>query len=112
MLQEVLIDEMQDLLHAENQLVKALPKMAKAANSDELSNAFKEHLEQTKGHVERLKKAFEMLGVKEKNETDADIELIAAAQRVEHYEVSAYGTCRTIAEQLNRKDIAELLSQT
>jgi Mn-containing catalase len=136
MLQEVLIDEMQDLLHAENQLVKALPKMAKAANSDELSNAFKEHLEQTKGHVERLKKAFEMLGVKakakpckgmaglveegqevieegkEKSDTDADIELIAAAQRVEHYEISAYGTCRTIAEQMNRKDIAKLLAQT
>ncbi len=66
MLQEVLIEEMQDLLHAENQLVKALPKMAKAANSEELSSAFKDHLEQTKGHVERLKRAFELLGAKAK----------------------------------------------
>jgi len=136
MLQEVLIEEMQDLLHAENQLVKALPKMAKAANNEELSTAFKEHLEQTKGHVERLKKAFELLGAKakakpckgmaglveegqevitegkDKEDAEADLALIAAAQKVEHYEISAYGTCRAIAEKLNRSDVAKLLSQT
>ncbi len=136
MLQEVLVEEMQDLLHAENQLVKALPKMAKAANNEELSTAFKDHLEQTKEHVERLKKAFELLGVKakakpckgmaglveegqeiiaegkEKEEAPADLALIAAAQKVEHYEIAGYGTCRAIAEQMNRKDLVKLLSQT
>src|ERR1700681_4423850 len=134
MLQDVLIDEMQDLLHAENQLVKALPKMAKAANSDELGNAFKDHLEQTKGHVERLKQVFELLGVKAKakpckgmaglleegqevitdgkemEEAPADLALIGAAQRVEHYEIAAYGTARAIAEQMERRDIVKLLS--
>ncbi len=136
MLQEVLIEEMQDLLHAENQLVKALPKMAKAANSEELSTAFKEHLEQTKGHVERLKKAFELLGAKpkakpckgmaglveegqevitegkEKEDAEADLALIAAAQKVEHYEISGYGSCRAIAEKLERDDVVKLLTQT
>jgi Mn-containing catalase len=136
MLQQVLVEEMQDLLHAENQLVKALPKMARAANNEELSTAFKDHLEQTKEHVERLKKAFELLGVKakakpckgmaglveegqeiiaegkEKDEAEADLALIAAAQKVEHYEIAAYGNCRAIAEHMNRKDIAMLLSQT
>jgi len=136
MLEELLTEQLQDLLHAENQLVRALPKMAKAANNDELKSAFQEHLEQTKGHVERLKKAFELLDEKakakpckgmqglieegqeviaegkEKDELDADLALIAAAQRVEHYEISAYGTCRTIAEQMERRDIAKLLNQT
>jgi len=136
MLQEVLIEEMQDLLHAENQLVKALPKMAKAANNEELSSAFKEHLEQTKGHVERLKRAFELLGAKpkakpckgmaglveegqevitegkEKDEAEADLALIAAAQKVEHYEISGYGSCRAIAEKLDRSDVVKLFTQT
>lgn len=136
MLQEILTEQLQDILHAENQLVKALPKMAKAANNEELKNAFQEHLEQTKGHVERLKKVFELLEEKpkakvckgmaglveegqevitegkEKEDVDADLALIAAAQKVEHYEISAYGTCRTIADQMERKDISKLLSQT
>src|SRR5579872_1120228 len=136
MLQELLTDELKDLLHAENQLVKALPKMAKAANNDELRSAFEEHLEQTWGHVERLNRAFEMLGEKAKakpckgmaglveegqevisegkemEEPTADLALIGAAQRVEHYEIAAYGTARTIAKQMDRDDIASLLSET
>ena len=136
MLQELLTEELKDLLHAENQLVKALPKMAKAANSEDLKTAFEEHLEQTRGHVERLNQVFEMLGEKakakpckgmaglvqegqevisegkEKDDAPADLALIGAAQRVEHYEIAAYGTARAIAEQMNRSDIVELLSET
>jgi Mn-containing catalase len=136
LLQELLTEELRDLLSAENQLVKALPKMARAANSPELKQAIEEHLEQTKGHVERLKQAFELMEEKprakackgmaglveegqeaitegkEKEETAADLALIGAAQRVEHYEIAAYGTARAIAEQMERRDIAKLLSQT
>lgn len=136
LLQELLTEELKDLLHAENQLVKALPKMAKAAKDSDLKSAFQDHLEQTKGHVERLKQAFEMLEEKprakvckgmaglveegqeiiaegkEMEEAPADLALIGAAQRVEHYEIAAYGTARAIAEQMNRKDIVKLLSQT
>ncbi len=132
LLQELLIEELKDLLHAEGQLVKALPKMAKAAKDADLRTAFEEHLEQTKGHVERLKQAFEMLDEKPKakpckgmaglveegaevitegkqmEEASADLALIGAAQRVEHYEIAAYGTARAIAEQMNRKDIVKL----
>ncbi|HEX5229742.1 MAG TPA: ferritin-like domain-containing protein [Bryobacteraceae bacterium] len=136
LLQELLTEELRDLLHAENQLVKALPKMAKAAKDSELKSAFQDHLEQTKEHVERLKQVFEMLEEKprakvckamvglveegqevitegkEKEESVADLALIGAAQRVEHYEIAAYGTARAIAEQMERQDIVKLLSQT
>ena len=136
LLQELLTEELKDLLHAENQLVKALPKMAKAAKDSDLKSAFQDHLEQTKEHVERLKQAFEMLDEKPKakvckgmaglveegqeaitegkemEEASADLALIGAAQRVEHYEIAAYGTARAIAEQMNRQDIVTLLSQT
>jgi Mn-containing catalase len=136
LLQELLTEELKDLLHAENQLVKALPKMAKAAKDADLKTAFEDHLEQTKGHVERLKQAFEILGEKPKakpckgmaglveegqevitegkemEEAPADLALIGAAQRVEHYEIAAYGTARAIAEQMNRPNIVKLLSQT
>jgi len=136
MLQEVLTDQLKDLLHAENQLVKALPKMAKAAKDTQLKSAFSDHLEKTREHVERLKQAFEMLDEtarakvckgmaglveegaeviaegKEMDPVAADLELIAAAQRVEHYEIAAYGTSAKIAESLGRSDVAELLSQT
>jgi Mn-containing catalase len=136
MLKQVLTDQLKDLLHAENQLVKALPKMAKAAHDEELKTAFQDHLEQTKGHVERLKQAFEMLDetarakpckgmeglVEEGSETisegkeldavGADLALIAAAQRVEHYEIAAYGTAATFAEKMDRGDIARLLTET
>jgi Mn-containing catalase len=136
LLQELLTEELKDMLSAENQLVKALPKMAKAAKDSELKQAFQEHLEQTKEHVERLKQIFEMLeekpraktckgmaglveegqevitGGKQKDEAAADLTLIGAAQRVEHYEIAAYGTARAIAEQMNRQDIAKLLQAT
>lgn len=136
LLQELLTEELRDLLHAENQLVKALPKMAKAAKDAELKSAFQDHLEQTKEHVERLKQAFEMLDEKprakvckgmaglveegqevitegkEMEEAPADLALIGAAQRVEHYEIAAYGTARAIAEQMERQDIVKLLSAT
>ncbi|MBV9770908.1 MAG: ferritin-like domain-containing protein [Bryobacterales bacterium] len=136
LLQELLTEELKDMLHAESQLVKALPKMARAAKDAELKSAFEEHLEQTKGHVERLKQIFEMIGEKPKakpckgmaglveegqevitegkemEQAPADLALIGAAQRVEHYEIAAYGTARAIAEQLNRKDVVKLLSQT
>ncbi|HZS56631.1 MAG TPA: ferritin-like domain-containing protein [Bryobacteraceae bacterium] len=135
-LQELLIDEMQDLLHAENQLVKALPKMARAASNPKLKQAFENHLEETKGHVERLKQAFELLGSKpkakvckamqglveegseqiqegkDKQDSVADLMLVAAAQKVEHYEISGYGTLRAVAEQLGQSKVAKLLAQT
>jgi Mn-containing catalase len=135
-LREVLIEEMQDLLHAENQLVKALPKMARAAKSAELKSAFERHTEETRGHVQRLQQAFELLGAKakakpckgmqglveegqekiaegkEKQDAAADLGLVAAAQKVEHYEISGYGTVRTIAEQLGESKVARLFAQT
>lgn len=133
-LRELYIDELKDLYNAENQLVKALPKMAKASSSDELRTGFEEHLEQTKGHVERLEQVFEMLGespkgkkcaameglVKEGSEVmeedfeDAlmDAALIGAAQRVEHYEIAAYGTVVAFAEVLGENDQAALLEST
>jgi Mn-containing catalase len=136
MLEELLVEEMQDLLHAEGQLVKALPKMAKAAHDPKLKQAFEKHLEETKGHAERLKEAFELLGArpkakpckamqglveegqetitegKEKEEIVADLALVAAAQKVEHYEISGYGTLRTVAEKIGQTKVARLLAQT
>lgn len=126
--------QLQDVYDAEKQLVRALPKLAKTASSPELRNAITEHLEETKGHVQRLEEIFEDFGMKAKSrpcagmkglieegketmEEDAegglmDLSLIAAAQRVEHYEMSAYGTMRTLAEQLNESHAAEMLQQT
>ena len=136
LLQELLTVELKDLLGAEGQLVKALPKMARAARSAELKQAFEEHLEQTKVHVERLKQIFDLMEEKPKarpckgmaglveegqevitegkqrEEAAADLALIGAAQRVEHYEIAAYGTARAIAEQMERGDVVKLLSQT
>src|SRR6202022_5058672 len=121
-LKELYIDELKDLYNAESQLVKALPKMAKAASSDELRQGFEQHLEQTKGHVQRLEKIFQALGESPKGkkckgmeglieegsevmEEDyegsvLDAALIGAAQRVEHYEIAGYGTVRSMAETL------------
>jgi Mn-containing catalase len=136
MLEELLVEQMQDLLHAEGQLVKALPKMARAAHDPKLKQAFEKHLEETKGQVERLKQAFELLGAKakakpckgmqglveegqeiiaegkEKDEIEADLGLVAAAQKVEHYEISSYGTLRTVAEKTGQTKVARLLAQT
>ena len=135
-LRDLYVEQLRDLYNAENQLVKALPKMAKAASDEQLKTAFLDHLEQTKGHVERLKQAFEMLDEKPKakpckgmaglveegqevitegkemEDAPADLALIGAAQRVEHYEIAAYGTARAIAEQMERRDIVKLLTQT
>lgn len=135
-LQDILVEELKDLLHAEGQLVKALPKMAKAARGPKLKQAYKKHTEETKGHVERLKQAFELLGEKPKakpcramqglveegheqieegkdhEDVASDLLLITAAQKIEHYEISGYGTVRTMAEQLGLNKVAKLLSQT
>ena len=133
-LKELLVEEIKDLYNAESQLIKALPKMAKAAENAELKQGFLTHLEETKGHVERLEKVFELLDepVKGKvcpamkglieegsegiEENDAgpirDALLIGSAQRVEHYEIAAYGTVRAFAEQLGEEEIAALLQET
>ena len=123
-----------DIYYAENQILKALPKMAKAAKSPQLKKAYETHLEQTKGHVERLEQVFKMIGkppkavvceaikgiLKEGDEiaeefadaTSLDAGLIAAAQAVEHYEMARYGALRTWAEELGMKDAAKLLETT
>lgn len=134
-LKELYVDELRDIYNAENQLTKALPKMAKAAKSEELRVGFKEHLEQTKGHVERLERIFkeldekptgkkckgmeglveegqEMIDEDELEDEARDAGLISAAQRVEHYEIAAYGCVRTYASLLGDNDAAELLEET
>ena len=133
-LQGLLVEELKDIYNAENQLVKALPKMAKAAVNEKLKSGFLAHLEETKGHVQRLERAFKLLGesvkgktckamkglIEEGSEAIEDNEpgavrdacLIGAAQRVEHYEIAAYGTVRAMAELLGKNDVASLLKQT
>jgi len=135
-LKELLVEQLQDLLHAESQLTEALPKMAEAANHPKLKEAFEKHLVQTQGHVERLQNVFEVLGEKaqakpckamaglieegeetieegaEKEPVAADLALIGAAQRVEHYEIAAYGTVKALARQIGAVDAARLLSHT
>jgi len=133
-LQSLLEDELKDLYNAENQLVKALPKMAKKASNPKLKQAFTSHLAETEGHVKRLdriaklidakltgKKCHAMEGLIEEGkeiisedgeEAVIDAALIGAAQRVEHYEIAAYGTVRAIAEQLGQKEVVRLLQQT
>jgi ferritin-like metal-binding protein YciE len=133
-IEELFIHECKDLLSAEKQLVKALPKMAKGASNDQLRGAFEEHLEQTKTHVDRLEQIFTTLGKAARAEhckgmeglieegadlleedADAvvkDAALIGAAQKVEHYEISGYGTARTLAEVLGHKQAVKLLQQT
>jgi len=136
MIEELLAEQLRDLLHAEGQLVKALPKMAKAASSDLLRLAFETHLEETRDQVERLKEVFGLLEVaatpkpckgmaglieegnevvaegENKDDVAADLAIIAAAQRVEHYEISGYGTARALAAQAGRPDIAQLLAKS
>ena len=133
-LDDVLEAELKDLYSAEKQLVEALPDIAEAASSSDLKDAVAEHLEETRGHVRRLEQVFEAIGMTPKAEhcdgmeglisegsevaemkgdADArDAALIGAAQRVEHYEIAAYGTARTIAKQLGHDDAARLLSET
>lgn len=133
---ELLVEELQDLLHAETQLLGALPKLAKAAHHPKLKEAFEKHLLQTETQVERLKRAFDLLGaaaepkpcrammglVEEgeetieegsgKDELAADLALITAAQKVEHYEISGYGTVRALARQIGAWDVATLLAHS
>jgi Mn-containing catalase len=135
-LRELLVDNLQDLLHAEMQLVKALPEMAEAARNPKLKELLTKHLQQTEGHVERLRSVFELLDEKaqpkpckgmlglieegketieeneEKEELASDLALIAVAQKVEHYEISGYGTARYLARQIGEREVATLLSHT
>jgi ferritin-like metal-binding protein YciE len=135
-LRELLIEELQDLYSAENQILEALPKMIEKASSPDLKAGFTEHLEQTRQHVARLDQIFDQLGdeadrddktckgmqgiIKDSKElikTDAEPEvldagMIAGAQRVEHYEIAGYGTVRTYAQLLGRNEWVQLLEQT
>jgi ferritin-like metal-binding protein YciE len=133
-LKELYVEELRDIYDAENQLVKALPEMAKAATSEELRSGFEDHLEQTKEHVRRLEQVLNEIGEKAKGkkckgmqglvsegkeiieedfEDDVrDAALISAAQRVEHYEIAAYGTVRTYAEILGEQNAVSLLEKT
>src|SRR5688572_20933291 len=133
-LEEVLIDGLKDIYSAENQIIKALPKMARAASSPELKRAFERHLEETRRQVERLNQIGEALDIKltgkkckgmeglieegkevmeeDLDENALDAGLIGAAQKVEHYEIAGYGTARTHAEVLGLSKVAKLLQQT
>lgn len=131
---DLFLEELKDLYSAENQITKALPKMAKAAASEKLRQAFESHLEETKEHVNRLQQVFEILGKSGKGKTcegmkglltegsemieeieEGDVRdagLISAAQRVEHYEMAGYGSVRAFAELLGQQNIASLLDST
>jgi ferritin-like metal-binding protein YciE len=133
-LEDLMKEELKDVLNAENQIVKALPKMIKKASHDELKTAFEEHLEETKEQVERVEQVMEMLGMPPRGKTckamkgiieegqemmseDAeedvmDAALIGAAQKVEHYEIATYGTLCTYADLLGLQDAKKLLGQT
>jgi len=133
-LDDLLLLQLQDLYDAEQRLTKALPKMAEAAKHKELKSAFQKHLRETEQHVKRLEKVFSILGQTAQRETCEamkglisegdeavgaggsddvrDAALIAAAQRVEHYEIAGYGTVRTLADQLGHKEIARILQET
>ncbi len=129
-----MIDELNELYSAEQQLVEALPQMSMAATNDDLKGGFDSHLEETRGHVARLEKAFAKLGVPavaksgkamqglvaqsadgvdlNAPESLRDARLIGAAQRIEHYEIAAYGTARAFANTIGEKGVAELLQET
>ena len=133
-LENLLLDELRDLLSAEKQITKALPKMAKAASNEELRAAFEEHLTQTQGQIARLEQAFGILGhaarakkcmgmeglieegkeflEEEMEPAIMDAALIAAAQKVEHYEIASYGSARTWAQDVGQDQVAELLQAT
>jgi ferritin-like metal-binding protein YciE len=133
-IEKLLVEELKDLYSAEHQITKALPKIAKAAKSQELKNALEHHLKQTEGHITRLDRAFSILGVKpatktcegmkgvleegsemlhEAEEGDVrDLAIVSGAQRVEHYEMAAYGTVRSYAQRLDKPQVAQLLEET
>lgn len=135
MLRELFLEELRDIYWAEKHLVKTLPKMQKASSSEELANAFSEHLEVTQEHVSRLEQVFELMGEKargkkceameglskeaesvmedtEEGTYTRDAALIIAAQKVEHYEIAAYGGLATLAKTMGKNDVKELLGQT
>jgi len=135
LLEEFFHDELKDIYWAEKHLLKALPKMEKAATTEELKQSFADHLEKTKGHVTRLEKAFEILGKKaqakkceamdgltkesesiiedtEQGTLTRDVGLIMAAQKVEHYEIATYGSLAQLAKTLGKNDLADLMTQT
>ena len=133
-LNDLFVQQLKDLYDAEQQITKALPQMAEAANSPQLKSAFQDHLRQTQQHIERLERVFRGINCEPEAETCAamrglvkegsdiisakgdpsvrDAALIAAAQRVEHYEMAGYGAVRTFAHQLGRDDLAQILQQT
>jgi len=133
-LQQLLVDQIRDLYDAERQIVRALPKLAKAAESRDLASALQNHLEETQTQVSRLEEVFQNLEVgakgrpckgmkglleegteilqKEDKGVLRDLAIIAACQKVEHYEISAYGTSRTLAEKLENQEVVDLLEQT
>lgn len=134
-LNELFIDELKDIYWAEQHLTKALPKMAKAATTDELRTAIQNHLSETENHVTRLEQVFNSIGekasakkceamaglIKEGDEIVADTEkgsitrdagIISAAQKVEHYEIASYGTLKTLASVLGYNEAAEILNAT
>jgi ferritin-like metal-binding protein YciE len=133
-IEKLFLEELSDLYSAEHQITKALPKIAKAAKSNQLQSAFEHHLRETEGQVQRLEQIFKALGEKPSSKTCEgmkgvldegermlksadegevrDLALISAAQRVEHYEMAAYGTVRTYAERLGKQQVVQLLEQT
>ena len=129
-LRETFLEELADIYDAEKQLIKALPKMAKAAQNDQLREGFEEHLQQTEEHARRVEQVFERFGEKAKakrckamlglleegqeliKEKAGDAALICAAQKVEHYEIAAYGSLKSWAEFLDENEAAELLEET
>lgn len=133
-MEKLFVQELKDLYSAENQITKALPKMVKAAASNELKTAFEHHLKETEGQIQRLDKVFEILGTSPRGKTcdgmkgvleegnqmlnetaEGDVRdaaLISAGQRVEHYEMAGYGTVRAYAERLGKAQIVQLLEQT
>jgi ferritin-like metal-binding protein YciE len=133
-MQDLLIEELRDIYHAEKQLTRALPKMARAASNEQLKQAFTQHLEETQGQIERLEQVFEKLDTRTRGKhchamegliEEAkeimemglapelqDVALIAAAQKVEHYEIAGYGTLHALAQSAGLDEVAQLLEQT
>ncbi len=133
-MKDLLIDELRDIYHAEKQLTRALPKLARAASNEQLKEAFTQHLEETRGQIERLEQVFELLDTRTRGkpchameglieETKEimemglepellDVALIAAAQKVEHYEIAGYGTLVALAQASGFKEAAQLLQET
>lgn len=132
--QDLFVEELRDIYHAEKQILKALPKMAKSAQNPELKEAFEQHLEQTRGQVERLEQVFEQLDVAKRgkrceameglleearstmeeveDKSVLDVGMIINAQKVEHYEIAGYGSLVALARQLGHDEAAQLLEQT